>query len=81
MEVCHGCVALALFVNDHNIMRILYTGYVCEYDDLYLTSKTRVGEMAAEVAEEKISRILRNELEKVDKECVRPLQVRVQINC
>ena len=34
--------------------------------------------MAAEAAEERITQTLRKELEKVDKECVRPLQVRVQ---
>jgi chorismate mutase len=35
--------------------------------------------MAAEAAEAKLTEHLRNEIGKVDKECVRPLQVRVHV--
>ena len=33
--------------------------------------------MAAEAAEQRITQALQKELEKVDKECMRPLQVRL----
>ena len=50
-------------------------------DDLYRPISTCSKTMAAEAAEQRITQALQKELEKVDKDCMRPLQVRSLCHC